>query len=160
MPIERAYPVYAGLPASRCDIHHPDELTVQQACSHIIVGENYGSDVLRLPMLRFPRKDESADEMVLLPDYGPALVMVLNRSKAPLIIRPACRRAQPSHTDLKGNIHSYEAPPAPMWALGTLAGTHQWTSFAEFVWSGGYRKEWFLVRASEDWEPAAEASDG
>lgn len=152
MPIDRAYPVFGGLPASCCDHRHPDELTVSQACSHIAVHAR-GPSVLRLPMLRHPRKDESADEFVPLPDFGPAIVTVLNRTGAPLTIKLPARRAQPPTTDQKGNTHIFEPPPAPMGAIGVLSGTHKWSSFAEFAWTGAYREEWFLVRASEDWTP-------
>jgi hypothetical protein len=154
MPVPRAFPAYGGMPASRCDPRHPDELTVSQACSHIIVDEHSGANVLRLPMLSHPHKDQSADEWTPLPDYGPAIVTILNRSGAPLEIRQPARRAQPSHYDAKGNHHVYQPPPAPMGAIGVLAGTHKFSSFVELSFSGSYGEEWFLVRASEDWQPA------
>jgi hypothetical protein len=157
MPIDRAYPVFAGYHATTRDARLPGECSVSLPCSHIIVDEHSGANVLRLPLWLAPKKDDVADERIELPEFGPAMVVVLNRTGAPLTVKQPARRAQPSHYDLKGCLHSYE-PPTPGPTVGILSGS-KWTAFAEFAFVGVYSREWQLIRASEGWEPTPETSD-
>ena len=162
MPIERAFPVLAVTLATTGHSRLPGEATVslswQFQASHIVVDASSGSNTLRLPLWFHTKKGEVADERLPLPEFGPAMITVLNRTGGALTVMQPARSAQESHYDRAGTLHSF-APPDPGPAIGVLAGTHRWSSHATFGFGGTYPNEYFFLVGSDDWEPA-EASNG